>query len=117
MRRNNPICPAETTLNLIGGRWKVVILYHLDGQTRRFSELRRDCVSVTQKMLTQQLRELERDGIVRRKVYPEVPPKVEYSLTPEGESLRPIIQAMCKWGKARMPKLMTPASLRSKSAR
>jgi DNA-binding HxlR family transcriptional regulator len=94
-------CPAETTLDVIGGRWKVPILWHLFKGTLRFSELRRGLEGVTQKMLTQQLRELESDGIVNRKVYPQVPPKVEYSLTGEGQSLKPVVEAMCKWGKAR----------------
>jgi DNA-binding HxlR family transcriptional regulator len=94
-------CPAETTLEVIGGRWKVPILWLLFQGTRRFSELRRSLEGVTQKMLTQQLRELESDGIVNRKVYPQVPPKVEYSLTGEGQSLKPVVEAMCKWGKAR----------------
>lgn len=90
-------CPAESTLAVIGGRWKVPIVWHLFGGTRRFSELRRALPRVTQKMLTQQLRELEKDGIVRRKVYAEVPPRVEYSLTHCGESLRPVVDAMCAW--------------------
>ena len=94
-------CPAETTLEVIGGRWKVPILWHLLQGTRRFSELSRALDGVTQKMLTQQLRELERDGIVSRKVYPQVPPKVEYSLTADGKTLKPVVEAMCKWGKAR----------------
>ena len=91
-------CPAQHTLDVIGGRWKVPILYHLFEKTCRFSELRRSLPECTQKMLTQQLRELERDGVVRRKVYPQVPPKVEYSLTDMGRSLRPVISAMCRWG-------------------
>ena len=92
-------CPAETTLRVIGGRWKVPILYHLFGQTRRFSDLKRKMPPVTQKMLTQQLREMEHDGLLKRKVYAEVPPRVEYSLTPLAESLKPVVDAMCKWGK------------------
>jgi DNA-binding HxlR family transcriptional regulator len=90
-------CPAETTIDVIGGRWKVPILWHLFTGTKRFSELRRALPDCTQKMLTQQLRELERDGVVRRKVYPEVPPKVEYSLTERGMSLKPVVKAMCAW--------------------
>ena len=97
------ICPAETTLQIIGGRWKVPILWHLLQGTRRFSELRRALDGVTQKMLTQQLREMEADGILTRRVYPQVPPKVEYSLTEEGKTLAPVVQAMCKWGTARNP--------------
>ena len=93
-------CPAERTLDVIGGRWKVPILWHLLRGTLRFSELRRALPGVTQKMLTQQLRELERAGVVLRRVYPEVPPKVEYSLTDRGQTLKPVVDAMCKWGKA-----------------
>ncbi|HWE05037.1 MAG TPA: helix-turn-helix domain-containing protein [Tepidisphaeraceae bacterium] len=95
------ICPAETTLRVIGGRWKVPILWHLFQETLRFSELRRALGKVTQKMLTQQLREMERDGIVSRKVYPQIPPKVEYSLTADGKTLKPVVEAMCRWGKSR----------------
>ncbi|QDZ39352.1 helix-turn-helix transcriptional regulator [Euhalothece natronophila Z-M001] len=93
-------CPVETTIQLIGGRWKVLILRELFTETKRFSELQRALTGITQKMLTQQLREMETDGLVTRKVYPVVPPKVEYSLTALGESLRPIIQEMHHWGKA-----------------
>ena len=93
-------CPVEATLDVIGGKWKVVILYHLthDG-THGFAVLRRKIPGVSERMLTQQLRELEEDGIVHREVYPEVPPKVEYSLTDYGKSLRPITEVMCEWGK------------------
>ena len=90
-------CPAEATINVIGGRWKVPIVWHLFTGTMRFSELRRALPDVTPKMLTQQLRELEDDGVVRRKVYPQVPPKVEYSLTDRGLSLKPVVQSMCRW--------------------
>jgi DNA-binding HxlR family transcriptional regulator len=98
MTRRTYRCPAEVTLCVIAGVWKVPILYHLSGKVRRFSELRSDLGTVTQKVLTQQLRQLEQDGLVRRKVYAQVPPKVEYSLTSLGESLRPVIGAMCRWG-------------------
>ncbi|HYM09950.1 MAG TPA: helix-turn-helix domain-containing protein [Bryobacterales bacterium] len=100
MTRQNPKCPAEATLQVIGGRWKTLILWNLFLGTKRFSELLRAMDGITQKMLTQQLREMERDGVVHRKVYPEVPPRVEYSLTPLGESLKPVVAAMCKWGMA-----------------
>jgi len=92
-------CAMELTLLLIGGKWKPIILYRLgqDG-TRRFSELKRSMPSITQKMLTQQLRELENDGIVHRQVYAEVPPKVEYSLTPMGQSVLPLLKQLCQWG-------------------
>ena len=98
MRNAVTDCPVETTLAVIAGRWKMVILYHLFDGTLRFSELQRAMPGVTQKMLTQQLRELERDGVVHRKVYPQVPPKVEYSLSPLGQSLKPVLDSMCKWG-------------------
>jgi DNA-binding HxlR family transcriptional regulator len=102
MKHPSPRCPAEHTLNVIGGRWKVPILWHLaTAGTLRFSELRRALAGCTQKMLTQQLRQLEQDGIVLRKVYPQVPPKVEYSLTATGRSLLPIVESMCHWAKGR----------------
>jgi DNA-binding HxlR family transcriptional regulator len=99
-------CPVEATLDVIGGKWKVVILFHLthDG-THRFAELRRKIPGVSERMLTQQLRELEVDGIVHREVYAEVPPKVEYSLTVYGETLRPITKVMCDWGKKHIKRI------------
>jgi DNA-binding HxlR family transcriptional regulator len=89
----------QATANVIGGRWKTVILWYLTNRTYRFAELLRTVQGISQKVLIQQLRQLEGDGIVERKVYPVVPPKVEYSLTPLGENLRPVIVAMCQWGK------------------
>ncbi|MEP3248366.1 MAG: helix-turn-helix domain-containing protein [Sneathiella sp.] len=91
-------CPVEATLELIGGKWKGIVLYHLLGGTLRFSELKRSVGTVTQRTLTKQLRELEADGLLNRKIYPVVPPRVEYSLTKRGESLRPIIVALREWG-------------------
>lgn len=92
-------CSVEATLAVIGGRWKPVILFKLMEQgVLRFGELRRLVPGVTQKMMTSQLRELENDGIVARKIYPEVPPKVEYSLTEYGRTLSPILLAMRDWG-------------------
>jgi len=92
-------CPVTVTTQIIGGKWKPSILYYLQGRTRRFSELRKLLSGPTKKMLTQQLRELERDDIILRKVFAQVPPRVEYSLTRHGESLRPILQLMSAWGK------------------
>jgi DNA-binding HxlR family transcriptional regulator len=94
-------CPAEATLHVIGGRWKVPIIWHLFAGTRRFSELQRELPGITQKMLTQQLREMEKNGVVSRRVYAQVPPKVEYSLTETGMSLRPVVEAMCVWANGR----------------
>ena len=83
---------------MIGGKWKVLILYHLVEQTQRFNELRRLLPEITQRMLTLQLRELEEDGLIHREVYPVVPPKVEYSLTDFGRTLLPVIGSMHQWG-------------------
>jgi DNA-binding HxlR family transcriptional regulator len=91
-------CPVKLTTDIIGGKWKPLILFYLEGRTRRFSELKRLIPQLTKKMLTQHLRELERDEIIRRKVYPEVPPRVEYSLTRHGETLKPILKLMSAWG-------------------
>jgi DNA-binding HxlR family transcriptional regulator len=90
-------CPVERTLAVIGGRWKVLILRELFPGVKRFGQLHRALNGITQKMLTQQLREMEEDGIIHREVYLQVPPKVEYSLTPLGESLKPIIHSMHEW--------------------
>ena len=90
-------CAVETTLKIIGGRWKVLIIRELITGAKRFGELQRSLTGITQKMLTQQLREMEEDGIVHREVYPQIPPKVEYSLTALGESLKPILYAMHEW--------------------
>lgn len=93
-------CPVEAALELIGGKWKGVILYQLmKDKTLRFGELKKSLPTVTQRMLTKQLRELEQDNIVSREVYPEVPPKVEYSLTEYGASLRDVVKALETWGK------------------
>lgn len=93
-------CPVEATLDLIGGKYKTLILWHLAGESRRFSQLQRLIPRATPKMLTQQLRELEEDGVIHREVFPVVPPRVEYSLTDRGRSLLPILNAMRDWGTA-----------------
>lgn len=91
-------CSMELTLDLIGGKWKSLILWHLGENTLRFSELKRTLPQITQKMLTQQLRDLEMDGLVHRYIYTQIPPKVEYSLTDAGKSLLPILATLCQWG-------------------
>lgn len=93
-----PACPVETTLTLIGDKWKVLILRDLMAGTKRFGELKKSIGSVTQKVLTAQLRAMEESGLVIRKVYAEVPPKVEYTLTEMGYSLKPILDALWNWG-------------------
>lgn len=95
-------CPVELVIDLISGKWKLLILRELMSGTKRFSELQRAIPGITQKMLTKQLRELERAGLVSRKVYPQVPPKVEYSLTELGKSLEEIFEAMHRWGEKYM---------------
>ncbi len=92
-------CGIDVTLAVVGGKWKASILWHLAQETMRFSDLQRLFVDTTRKMLTQQLRELEADGLVHRKVYAQVPPKVEYSLTDRGRSIFPILEQMCQWGR------------------
>ncbi|ADU61541.1 MAG: helix-turn-helix transcriptional regulator [Pseudodesulfovibrio sp.] len=92
-------CNVELTLQVIGGKWKPIIMYRLgDGGTLRFSEIKRSIPNITQKMLTQQLRELEADGVVRREVHAQVPPRVDYSLTELGLSVMPVIESLCRWG-------------------
>ena len=100
-----PACPVETTLTLISDKWKVLILRDLLPGTKRFGELRKSIGHVSQKVLTAQLRQMEQSGLVNRKVYAEVPPKVEYSLTDVGYSLKPILDAMWTWGKEYQKKM------------
>lgn len=92
-------CAIDVTLAVVGGKWKTSILWHLSPGALRFSDLQRIFPDATRKMLTQQLRELEADGLVHREVYPQVPPKVEYSLTDKGRSIYPILEMMCDWGR------------------
>ena len=95
-----PACPVETTLTLIGDKWKVLIIRDLLSGTKRFGELKRSIGGVSQKVLTAQLRQMEADGLLTRTVYPEVPPRVEYTLTRLGHSLKPVLDAMRDWGEA-----------------
>ena len=97
MAEKNISCLVETTLAVIGGRWKVLILQQLSDGVKRFNELHRALSGITHKTLTQQLREMEANGIVNRKVYPQIPPKVEYSLTSLGKTLKPVLAAMHNW--------------------
>jgi DNA-binding HxlR family transcriptional regulator len=91
-------CPVEATLDLIGGKWKGIVLFHLMQGTKRFNELRRLVPDITQRMLTLQLRQLEKDGLIKRKIYKQIPPKVEYSLSDLGQTLIPILQQLEQWG-------------------
>ena len=100
-----PACPEETTLTLISDKWKVLILRDLLPGTKRFGELKKSIGHVSQKVLTAQLRQMEQSGLVNRKVYAEVPPKVEYSLTDVGYSLKPILDAMWTWGEEYQKKM------------
>ncbi|AZV57354.1 helix-turn-helix domain-containing protein [Clostridium sp. AWRP] len=97
-KKDLPACPVETTLSLIGDKWKVLIIRDLLTGTKRFGELKKSVGSISQKVLTQNLRQMEQDGLVNRKVYAEVPPRVEYSLTSLGFSLKPILDVMWSWG-------------------
>src|SRR5271167_1549542 len=103
-------CPVKLTASIIGGKWKPPLLFHLEGRTRRFCELQKLIPGLTKKMLTQHLRELEHDEIVHRKVYAVVPPKVEYSLTRHGESLKPILKLMSAWGDKHRARYGVPKS-------
>lgn len=98
MSKEIPACPVEMTLQLIGDKWKVLIIRDLLDGTKRFNELMRSVTGITQKVLTSNLRSMENDGLLTRKVYPEVPPKVEYTLTATGSSLKPILDSMVAWG-------------------
>lgn len=93
-----PECPVETTISLIGGKWKLLIMRNLLSRSWRFNELKKDLKGISQNVLTYNLRSMEEDGIIIRKIYPEIPPKVEYGLTKLGKSMKPIIKSMEKWG-------------------
>ena len=104
MPKSDPVCEVEKTIRIIGGRWKPMLIYALFDGPHRFSALQRRVPGITQKMLTQQLRELEADGIVHREIFAEVPPRVEYSVTFLGTTLKPILEAMYHWSQARPTK-------------
>ena len=106
-KKELPACPVETTLTLIGDKWKVLILRDLMPGTKRFGELKKSVGNVSQKVLTAQLRAMEENGLVNRKVYAEVPPRVEYSLTELGKSLKPILDSMWAWGEEYKSSFMT----------
>ena len=98
MKKELPACPVEITMGLIGEKWKVLIIRDLLTGTKRFGELKKSVTGITQKVLTNNLRQMEADGLIKRKVYAEVPPRVEYSLTKTGLSLKPILDSMVSWG-------------------
>lgn len=102
MKEKNPeitiSCPIMKCMEVIGGKWKTVIIYLISQDINRFGQLQRSCVGISKQMLTKQLRELEKDGIISRRIYAEVPPRVEYSITAKGESLFPILKSMEQWG-------------------
>ena len=98
-----PACPVETTLSLISDRWKVLIIRDLLDGTKRFGELKKSIGSISQKVLTANLRAMEEDGLITRTVYAEVPPRVEYTLTPKGRDLLPVFYAICQWGMKYIP--------------
>ena len=102
-------CPVEATIELIGGKYKSVILWHLTDGIKRFGELKKLLPRATEKMLAQQLRDLERDGLIIRTVYPVVPPKVEYSLSDLGKTIIPVLDAMCCWGEEYLASLKEKA--------
>lgn len=104
-----PACPVATTVELIGSKWKLLIIRNLRSRPWRFNELKRDLESVSQKVLTDSLRGLESDGIIIRTVYPEVPPRVEYKLSELGESMSPILDAMASWGTSYKEKILEDA--------
>ncbi len=107
MRRHAYGCGLEAALAVVGGKWKPIVLWHLAPEARRFGELRRLVTGISEKMLIQQLREMEADGIVARKDFQEIPPRVEYSLTPFGVSLGDALRPLCDWGREHMERIST----------
>ena len=111
--RTGYVSPIDAAIEIIGGKYKVAILYYLRESVLRFGELRRLMPLATKRMLTKQLRELERDGMIDRKVFRQVPPRVDYSLTKEGKSIVPILEDLCEWGKRRMTKKTKDVGLKT----
>ncbi len=101
-----PVCPVATTVQLIGNKWKLLIIRNLRSRAWRFNELKKDLEGISQKVLTDNLRSMEEDGIITRTVYPEVPPRVEYALSELGETMRPILDSMEQWGKEYKDKMV-----------
>ena len=91
-------CPVTKVIEIIGGKWKIIIIYLISIEINRFGQLQRNCEGISKQILTKQLRELEKDGIINRRIYAETPPRVEYSITPRGETLFPILKSMEAWG-------------------
>ncbi len=106
MNKELPACPVETTLMLISNRWKVLIIRDLLSGTKRFGELKKSVGNISQKVLTSNLRSMEDDGLLMREIFPEVPPRVEYTLTETGYSLKPVLDSMVDWGLAYKTKLL-----------
>ncbi|MCC6953552.1 MAG: helix-turn-helix transcriptional regulator [Deltaproteobacteria bacterium] len=109
-KKKSVSCDVETTLRIIGGKWKVLVIYFLQDGTKRFNQLHQSLGGISHRTLVKQLRELERDGIVSRKVYLQIPPKVEYSLTKVGHQLKPVLEAMHIWGERFGPRSAKPGS-------
>jgi len=110
-------CPVEAALDIIGGKWKAVLLLHVIEGTKRFNELQRLVPRITQRVLTNQLRELENDGVIARTVYPQVPPKVEYSITPFGRTLEPLLKQLVIWAETEIrPQLATSGAANTAAA-
>ncbi len=110
-------CPVEATLDIIGGKWKSIILFRVLEETRRFNELRRLLPNLTQRILTNQLRELESDGLISRKIYAEIPPKVEYSITEFGKTLEPVLRTLTQWAHQHMLPRMAATSTAAEETR
>ena len=112
VQKRTPECPVEAALSVIGGRWKILVICRLFEGKHRFNEMRRSIAGVSQRMLAQNLRELERDGVVERRVFPESPPRVEYGLTPFGRTLEPVLDRLCEWGETYQGRRVEPVAPR-----